>query len=212
MKNILCYGDSNTWGHNPDATVEGEWRLPHHSRWPNLVQKALGDGYHVVEEGLGGRTTMFEEPSSPGRNGLALLVPLMQSHQPLELIVFMLGTNDTKSTHSAPAGEIAMGMEALVKAAQNPFATDRRRAPEILIISPILVAKPAFFNLFDEGSMEKSRQLAPEYRRVAEAYGCHFLDAAQYASPSPKDNIHLDAAGHAALAAPVAAKIKEILG
>ncbi|HPK63292.1 MAG TPA: G-D-S-L family lipolytic protein, partial [Sphaerochaeta sp.] len=57
MKTILCYGDSNTYGSNPGG---GRWEYD--KRWPGILSSLLGDGYYVIEEGLGGRTTVFDDP------------------------------------------------------------------------------------------------------------------------------------------------------
>ena len=66
MKNILCYGDSNTWGFIP---VEGE-RYPRSIRWPGAMQALLGEGYHVMECGLNGRTSAYDNPYAPMMNGM----------------------------------------------------------------------------------------------------------------------------------------------
>jgi len=60
MKTVLCYGDSNTWGYDP-ATQS---RYPREVRWPRVLRKELGDGYLVIEEGLNGRTTVWDDPNS----------------------------------------------------------------------------------------------------------------------------------------------------
>ena len=58
MKTILCYGDSNTWGYEP-ATKE---RYSRAERWTGILQRELGADYYVVEEGLNGRTTVWDDP------------------------------------------------------------------------------------------------------------------------------------------------------
>ena len=55
--NILCFGDSNTWGYKPDKSG----RYDENIRWTGLLQKKLGSGYHIIEEGLCGRTTVFQD-------------------------------------------------------------------------------------------------------------------------------------------------------
>ena len=60
---VLCYGDSNTWGWIP---AEGG-RFPRDVRWPGVLAAELGAGWQVIEEGLGGRTTVFDDPLEPGR-------------------------------------------------------------------------------------------------------------------------------------------------
>ena len=51
--NILCFGDSNTYGYKPDGTG----RFDTDTRWTSLLQKKLGADHRVIEEGLCGRTT-----------------------------------------------------------------------------------------------------------------------------------------------------------
>lgn len=212
MKTILCYGDSNTWGYDPNAADEKLQRLPAGQRWPRVMGRALGDGYDILEEGLSGRTTVFEDAATPGRNGLALLAPILHTHQPMDLLVFMLGTNDTKPKFAASAEEIANGMQALLKVALDGFQYDSRKPPKVLVISPIHVTRDITPGIFDAASVETSQQLAGAYALLAARYGCGFLDAAQVTAPSPADGIHLDAGGHQALGGAVAVKVKEMLG
>ena len=92
MKNILCFGDSNTYGYIP---IERK-RYAYEERWPGLLAAALGGEYHIIEEGLNGRTTAFTDYLEPDRNALEYIGPCILSHAPLDLVIIMLGTNDTK--------------------------------------------------------------------------------------------------------------------
>ena len=121
MKNILCYGDSNTWGCIPFEGAGPARRFPPDMRWPGVLQRELGDGYWVVEAGLNARTTVWDDPLEPHRNGRELLLPTLLTHQPLDLVIIMLGTNDLKHRINASAAEIAegAGMLADIVAAQQ---------------------------------------------------------------------------------------------
>ena len=103
MKSILCYGDSNTWGYDPQTRS----RFPHDVRWTGVLASSLGTGYRVVEEGLNGRTTRWDDPIEAGRNGLTFLQPCLESHLPLDLVIVMLGTNDLKQRFGLSASDIA---------------------------------------------------------------------------------------------------------
>ena len=92
MKTILCYGDSNTWGYNP-ATTE---RSSRDERWTGILRRELDDGYLVIEEGLNGRTTVWDDPIEGYKNGKEYLIPCLETHKPLDLVIIMLGTNDLK--------------------------------------------------------------------------------------------------------------------
>ena len=110
MKSILCYGDLNTWGYIPGT---GE-RYPHDVRWTGVLKQTLGVGYHVIEEGLNGRTTVWDDPLMDGRNGKEYLTPCLASHAPLDSVIILLGTNDLKGRFSASVFDVASGIGLLV--------------------------------------------------------------------------------------------------
>jgi lysophospholipase L1-like esterase len=85
-KTILCYGDSNTWGFNPATQA----RYARDERWTGVLRQALGDGYWVIEEGLNGRTTVWDDPIEDYRSGKEYLLPCLRSHKPVDLVVVML--------------------------------------------------------------------------------------------------------------------------
>ena len=212
LKNVLCYGDSNTFGYNPKT---GE-RFTLDERFTGLLQNNLGCSYRIIDEGLGGRTTVFNDDIMMHRSGRDYLLPCIQSHQPLDLVVVMLGTNDLKVFFSPTAFDIGRGMEELVKILKNPYNWDFLAVPKVLIVSPIHIA-PSVLNgwlgeHFGEASIEMSRNLAGHYEKIAKTYGVDFLDASKYAVASDLDGIHLDAVNHRALADALAQKTKEILG
>ena len=103
QKNILCFGDSNTWGFPPDCGA----RYDRETRWPGVLQQQLGEDYYVIEEGLPGRNTVWDDPVEGGKNGLKQLVPLIHSHMPLDLLIIMLGTTDFKNRFSVSPRDIS---------------------------------------------------------------------------------------------------------
>jgi lysophospholipase L1-like esterase len=196
---ILCYGDSNTWGFNPANGA----RHPFASRWTSVLAHALGAGYHIIPEGMNGRTTVFEDPVEPGRNGLEYLLPCLVSHKPLDAVVIMLGTNDTKERFGLLAVDIALGMKRLVKLVQSSDCGPRGKAPRVGIIAPAHV-NPAIVSGVFTGGPVRSALLAQEFANVAKELGCAFLDASLFVSCSMPDGIHLDASGHRTLGTEVA--------
>ena len=211
MKNILLYGDSNTWGFNPNFTSKQDLRFLREERWGGVMQSLLGPEYCVLEEGLGGRTTSLEDPAAPGRSGLKLLAPIVQSHQPLDLLVFLLGTNDMKNTYHASVADIRRGMELLLQAALCPYAWDTRKPPKMLLISPTRIYNTGVHDFIDAASAEKSLHLAKHYAQLSEDYGCAFLDAAQVTGPSAREGLHLDKAGHEALGRAAAKAVRRLM-
>jgi lysophospholipase L1-like esterase len=208
MYNILCYGDSNTFGSNPRG---GRW--PRSIRWTGLLQTYLGTEYSIIEEGLGGRNTVFDDPLEPGRNGLALLPVSLMSHRPLDLVVLCLGTNDCKVHFNASPRLIAKGVETLVKTIlQFPYG-EGYTVPKVLIVSPIHIGpeiEQSPFVSYEHSSYEKSLALAPFLQKVAHVYGCFYLDASTVAEPSAVDQLHLDAQGHENLAKALVSVLQQL--
>lgn len=200
MKNILCFGDSNTYGLKPDNSG----RYAFNERYPGRLQELLGNSYHVIEEGCPGRTTVFEDKNRPGKKGIDYILPCIESHKPLDYIVIMLGTNDSKFAYSATSEDIAAGLVKIIDIIKNNLMP----RPRILIVSPILLGediyKPEFDDEFNETSIEVVKGLAREYKKIARGEGLDFLDASSVASPSPIDREHLDKEGHNNLAVSIA--------
>ncbi|WP_304226052.1 SGNH/GDSL hydrolase family protein [Gracilinema caldarium] len=214
MKTILCYGDSNTWGADP-ATGS---RFDHRTRWPGVLRELLNSdaepdnpAYWVVEEGLNGRTTCREDPMEGDKNGLRQLLPILQSHAPLDLVIIMLGTNDLKIRFNPTAYDIARGAQLVAKAALRPEAFKPGAEPQVIMVCPPPTAKLSYFKPMFGDCGEISRELSPRYRQFAREIGAHFLDAGEHIRSSDLDGIHLEASEHRKLAEALAQKIREIL-
>lgn len=202
---VLCFGDSNTYGSIPGGHDD---RFPREVRWPGVLARALGDGWHVVEEGLPGRTTVFADPLSPHRRGLDYLPPCLGSHAPLDLVTIFLGTNDLKSRFAAGAYEIASGIGLLAETVLASGAGPGGGAPRVLVLGlPRLasIERDGF-----DGAAEKAQRLPARLEETAAEVGFELLQLAELVSYSPLDGIHLDPDGHAAVAATVAARIGEL--
>lgn len=208
MRSVLCYGDSNTWGYEPGS----KRRLDHTQRWPGVLREDLSTGYLVAEEGLNGRTTVWTDPLAEYRNGKHLLMPCLETHKPLDLVILMLGTNDLKRKFSASPYDIARGVAVLITIIRTSNSGGDGASPEILLLCPPPVGKLTEFAEMFEGAEEKSRQLARHYRSVASEFGCHFLNTGEIIRSSDIDGIHLEAGEHAKLGAAVAAQTRSILG
>ena len=207
MKTILCYGDSNTWGYNP-VTQD---RFGHDERWTGVLAQELGPGYRVLEEGLNGRTTLWDDPIEGHKNGREYLIPCLESQRPLDLVVLMLGTNDLKQRFSVSAYDIAASVEVLVQLVQKSEAGPDGGAPQVLLLAPPVVGQLSdYAEMFGAEAQAKSRKLAAYYCRVAEAHHCHFLDAGQVIVSSDLDGIHFEAGEHRKLGLAVAASVREI--
>jgi lysophospholipase L1-like esterase len=208
MKTILCYGDSNTWGYNP-ATQD---RYSRDERWPGVLRNEIGAGYLVIEEGLNGRTTVWDDPIEGYKNGKEYLIPCLETHRPIDLVIIMLGTNDLKKRFSLSAFDIANGAGVLVKVVQQSEAGPDGKAPKVLLMAPPPVAKLTEFADMFEGSEEKSKKFSQQYRCVAQELGCDLLDTDEVMVSSDLDGIHFEVEEHQKLGKAVAARVRTIFG
>ena len=220
---IMCYGDSNTWGTVAKHHIsEPHRRYGRDVRWPCVLETLLGPGYAVEEEGLGGRTTIYTaNPELPFKNGMHMLEGCVKTHYPLDLVILMLGTNDLHQPEPLPEDQMGVGIARMVELIQaHPeYGPEEKRAPEILLIAPPFITPSApdartevYPQFFGEYGERLSRQFPQVYRAVAEKYGCHFLNAQDFTRPDPNDGVHLDAASHRRLAEAVRDKVLEISG
>ena len=215
-KHLVCFGDSNTHGYcaDPADCADGGDRFNENERWTCRLQKALGEDYLVIEEGLSGRTTVFPDALHECMSGLDSIYSCLMSHEPVDLLILMLGTNDTKERLGANASVIGIGMDRLIGKAQTVPAW-RNGKPNILVICPPHIGEGMYDNPCGEpmglGCPEKSRGLAPHYAAVAKARGCAFLDAEGLAEFNTVDYMHLSRKGHEQLAAVLAGLVPTLL-
>jgi len=206
MITILCYGDSNTNGCNPSTQT----RLKRDERWTGILQKILGDDYYVIEEGLGGRTTVWDDPIEEDKNGGKYLLPCLESHKPIDLVIIMLGTNDTKYRFSLTEFDISWGMENLIRKIKKSEAGRDEAEPKILLMAPAPIEPVGDFAMMFKNAAEKSVGLSECYRILANKYEIEFLDLASIVSVSKDDGVHLDGMSHKILAKEVSEIVEKI--
>lgn len=205
-KHIVCLGDSNTHGYcaDPADCADGGIRFNENERWTCRLQKLLGDDYLVVEEGLSGRTTCFDDPLHEGLSALQYITPCLKSHEFVDLLIIMLGTNDVKDRFAVNACCVGYAMARLVKKAMATECWGDKK-PNILVIAPPHIGEgmpesdvgPSM----GDYCVEKSRQLAKYYKEQCDLIGCHFLDAEEMGCEFNQiDYMHLTNKGHATLA------------
>lgn len=208
--NILCFGDSNTWGYIPGS--EGE-RYSADVRWPGILQAELGGGVKVIEEGQNGRMSVWDDPMEPllSKCGLTHLPVVLESHKPLDLVIIMLGTNDLKSHMNNSPHSIANGVITLVDRVLASDSGPCKHPPQVLMVCPAPVSegKCPFGHLFTDAP-EKSRDLPVSYSELAVDRGVSFLNAGDFATCPVPDCIHLDASGHASLGRAIAEKVRSM--
>ena len=192
MATILCYGDSNTHGDIPLTRLDASDRLPYGDRWPDVMAAELCPDHQVIAEGLGGRTTVHDDPIEGGcRSGIDILPAILMSHKPLDLMLVLLGTNDLKPIYSVTAFEIARSLERLVIEARHLLP-----GLDVGIIAPAPVAPAGCMRGIFKGAGRRQLRLEGELQAVARRQDCGFLDAGDQVTVSPVDGVHWDKAGH----------------
>lgn len=211
IKKILCYGDSNTWGWVPSSM--GTKRYDINNRWPSVMQNILGEEYKIIEEGLGARTTMFDDPRPEFslRNGAETLPIILDSHSPLSLVIIMLGTTDSKEMLNLSAQDITEGMRKLIKIVKNHKNLDGCLSPKILIVVPAIVDEKAEFalKLFKGGAL-KTKSLIESYSKLAEEESVYYLNPTNDVKVDEFEGVHIDNKNHKILGSLIAQKILKI--
>jgi lysophospholipase L1-like esterase len=208
MSTVLCYGDSNTWGYDPATRA----RYPPHMRWTGVLADRLGAEYRVVEEGLNGRTTRWDDPIEVGRNGLTYLRACIESHQPLDLIIIMLGTNDLKRRFDLSASDIAQSAADLAEMAWRFAQAPNGSHAEVLLVAPPAVCTLTDFDQMFEGAREKSHHFSRYYRLTAGWRHLPFFDAGSVIVSSEKDGIHFHPDEHRKLGEALADEVRRLVG
>ena len=206
---VLCYGDSNTWGY---ISATDHQRYGEGERWPSRLAAALGDGYCVIEEGLNSRTLLSDDPrpGKEGKNGYRYLLPCLDTHDPVDWFVLMLGTNELKASYNRSAREIGDMLEQyFVKTVLGRRSQCRKEAPKVVIVTPPLVDETAPCcqgKGIYVGAPQKSAELNGIYQAIAEANGCAFLN--NEGLETGPDGVHMTGDSHRRLAERLEAVIR----
>ena len=210
---VLLFGDSNTHGSAPMATLSGGGRFGPEVRWPGHLARALGPRVQLIEEGHPGRTTVHDDPiEGAHRNGARVLPALLESHAPLDLVVIMLGTNDFKARFSVTALDVALSVEKLALMVRAAQAGPQGGAPALMLVAPPPVVEVGCLAGIFEGAALKSPGLAAHLADVAGRQGAAFLDAGARIAVSPLDGVHFGPEAHAVLGAAMARAMAPLLG
>ena len=211
MKNILCFGDSNTWGYDPATQT----RFSKDIRWTGVLQQLLGSKYNVIEEGLNGRTTNVNEKQDHGlgyfrpfRSAMDLLSVLIETNSPLDLIIVMLGTNDLKTNFNQSAEMIAKNMRLVC---ESIIDNDYFQSKSIILVSPTHINEESP-NLLDSfiGTTQASQSFSNSYRKISDDLDLYFLDASESVKTNKIDGLHWDAMQHSDFANSLFNKIKKV--
>ena len=204
VRNVVCFGDSNTWGYS----AEHDARLGWQQRWPGVLSRELGDEWQIIEEGLNGRTTMFEVPEQADRSGLRWLPIALETHMPIDVLVLAVGTNDLFASPTLSARDAVAGVAALVDCARAHEGSPR----EVVVQIPPPFGEellPEWLADSPQG-MAESRRFGEEFNRLATTHAVRLLDLAGCVTVSPRDGLHYEAADHEAIGRATATIIRSL--
>ena len=190
-------------------------RHAHEDRWTSVLQKALGHGVRVIAEGLNGRTTAYDDHLADcERNGVKLLPSILETHKPIDLVIFLLGTNDMKRGIGGSAIAATKGVDRLIKLVRHHDWGFGYEGPDILLVSPPPICDTAnvHFAAMFKGGLDESAMLASYYSDLADETGCGFFDAGSVAKTTPLDGIHLDAENTRAIGRGLEPIVRMMLG
>lgn len=214
MTTVVCFGDSNTWGCPPYSNIaQTAERMDRDKRWPNVMGAKMTSKMEspvwIVEEGLGGRTTVFDNPiEGEYRNGARTILAVIETHAPMDVVIIMLGTNDFKDQFSISSYDSSRGMLTLIQMIKGHYALIER-GPEILIVTPPIISKDAEPTIWRGGYL-RAVDHAYYLEQVANRTGCFHFDANKVVKVGA-DGVHLDEAAHIVLGKALAGEVGAIL-
>ena len=205
MKNILCFGDSNTYGYNPETGG----RYTKNERWSGILKKLLGVEYNVIEDGRCSRTILFKDPNDISTCGINYLPYCLLKNKPIDLVIIALGLNDFQSAYNASVDDVIDGVKVLCDLVKNYDVS------KILLTAPAYIqngiSNGSFGCLFDERSVTKSVKLAVKLKDFSINNDCFFFDFNSVAKTSAKDCLHMDTFAHKQIAHALSKIIPNIL-
>lgn len=208
---ILCYGDSNTWGYISGSDHQ---RYGNDERWTRILAKLLGEDFEIIEEGLNSRTLISNDkrPGKEGKNGYEYLIPCLDTHDPIDLVILMLGTNELKTAYNKTANDVGDLLEQyFVKTILNRKSQLKDSYPKLLIVTPPIVDEEKEYGRKDSkyiGAGKKSMELNGIYKEIADKYNCYFLS--NDGMETGTDGVHLTKESHIKLAEKLKEEINKI--
>ncbi len=193
MKKILCFGDSNTFGYNPNNGS----RYNENSRWTGILKNLCKNNYEIIEAGCNNRTAFSNNPNGIQFTGYKVLPEYLK--EIYDTIIFAIGINDLQKFYNPTLEEFETGIENIIKKIRenNPNY-------DIIILSPSYITENIlnsnFRFMFNETSIEKSKQITPIYEKIANEYNCKFLDLNKIVIPSEIDGLHYEVEEHKKIA------------
>ena len=206
MKKILCYGDSNTFGYNPETGG----RYDKNTRWSGILSYLLKENYQIIEEGMNNRTAFFKNPEGLKQSGSEYLSIYLQDHKNIDICILNLGTNDAQIFYPLDKVVVEKGLQNLVNVIKNINPKTK-----IIIVPPVKITQDLFNSgfaaMFDKNSIEKIQNVMPVFEQFARDKNYYYFDFDSLTSPSKFDGIHYTKESHQIIATKLAEYILSAL-
>ncbi|MEM5508070.1 SGNH/GDSL hydrolase family protein [Pseudoalteromonas sp. AS71] len=195
IKNILCFGDSNTWGLN---SITGK-RFGENTRWTSLLAKNLECAFAIIEAGQPNRTLVHNPPFDGVLSGVSYLKPYLEAHR-IDFIIIALGTNDLKKRFNLTPSLIADGLNDLINSIHSYYQkSSTLKSPKIIIASPPKIRITEQYSRIYEDADIKATELSSAFKSVAANNKCAFIDFNSFINITDGDGIHFDDIQHLAI-------------
>lgn len=201
-KNIICYGDSNTFGYIPQ---DGR-RYPKNIRWTGVLQEILNQEYKIIEEGCNNRTAFFKNPDGLLQSGGEYLEICLDKYPEFNYFIFAAGTNDVQKFYDITKEIVRDKLNYYIN-----LINKKNPDGQIILVTPIFLNKDIlygnFSTMFDSKSIERSHWIQDVYQNTANENNIKLFDINQHVAPSHKDGLHFEPNEHKT----IAEKLKQII-
>lgn len=208
MKNVLCFGDSNTYGFNP----ENGGRYDNTSRWTGILQELLKDDYNIIEEGYNARTVIFKDFGDYKTCSIDYLPDCLQKYTQTDLVIIMLGLNDFQTIFHASVDAVLMGIKTLINIIRN---SEFHFNTEILLLPPAIIGqniqRSNFGCMFNKRSISKTIEFSKKLKLLAKDENCEYFDINRIIRTCPEDSVHIRTDAHKKIAETLSVLIPQIV-
>ena len=200
VERIMVFGDSLSWGYEPGSKHQ---RYASDVRWPGKLQQLLGGDYEIIEECLNSRGIENGDPrpGKEGRRALDYIEACLDSQDPLDRVIVLLGTNELKHEMGMTAEAVGESMEKLLNIILTRPSQFRGTTPEVTLLSPPTINEDTEYCRTGDkylGATEKSKRLVEVCENLATKLGVGFVALSSIKVGT--DGIHVDADEHAKVA------------
>lgn len=193
MDTIVCFGDSNTFGFNP----QNGSRYSATQRWSGILKEKLKNHFNVIEAGCNNRTCYSVNQESEELTGFKSLPKYI--NEQTKYLILAVGLNDLQKFYTSSNDEIQNGITNLINISKNI-----NPEIEIIIFAPSRINKNilnSYFSLlFNKDAIEKSIIMNKIYKEVAKENDYFCLDLDEIVNTSEIDGLHYLEADHEKIA------------